>query len=118
MSSDNKQDSPVTTGNTNQRSPEGTDSREITRRIGDAGVIHTVTNAVMNARERPLDEFPPLDSFIDGDALESLWRDAEDSETQCTVTFRYAGCEVTVTQDRVRVVPRRESQTETTALDE
>lgn len=112
MSTNNEQNRSVAREDPDQQLSEGTDSRVITRRVGDAGVIHTITNTVVDARERPMDEFPPLGSVIDGDALESLWRDMGNSATRCTVSFQYAGCNVSVTHDRVRVEapsPRRRS---------
>lgn len=111
MSTDDKQNRSIARENSDRQLPEGTNSEVVTRRVDDAGVIHTVTDAVVDAREQPMDELPPLGSIIDGDALESFWRDMGPA-TGYTVSFQYAECEVSVMHDRVRVEaspPKRET---------
>lgn len=45
---------------------------------------------------------PPLGSVVDPDSLEALL--AADPDSDVTISFRYAGCRVTVTGDGVDVV--------------
>jgi hypothetical protein len=49
-------------------------------------------------------ELEPLSARVDPDALDALLRDAGDSDDGgVTVSFRFAGCAVVVTPDRVEV---------------
>jgi hypothetical protein len=65
--------------------------------------VDRVFCAVAAATDTPQTELPRLVDTLDAEALERLWRSADDT---VTLSFQYHGCEVTVHGDGdVDVVP-------------
>lgn len=58
--------------------------------------VDRVFSAVAAATDTPQTELPRLADTLDAEALERLWRSADDS---VTLSFTYHGCEVTVHGD-------------------
>lgn len=81
------------------------DGRLATREIEgsvDAGddVVPVVVEAVAEASGRSLDDLPPLQSVMDGDALNSLFASgATASNRPALVEFEYADCRVRYRSD-------------------
>lgn len=68
-----------------------------------------LSSAVVSAIARhegvdPVHLDPPLYEYIDPDALDSLFRDGDESTVE--LTFRYDGCVVRVDSDGIRITPR------------
>ena len=63
-----------------------------------AAIIHEVVESVAATTGQDVDALPPLHDAVDPDALESLFSPLADETPRGpgTVTFAYAGCEVTV----------------------
>jgi hypothetical protein len=83
-------------------------TREIERSV-DAGddVVPVVVEAVAEVSGRSLDDLPPLQAVMDGDALNSLFAPgAPTSNRPALVEFEYADCQVRYRSDG-RVTVRR-----------
>ncbi|WP_436910534.1 HalOD1 output domain-containing protein [Halosimplex marinum] len=66
---------------------------------GDDAPSRAVVQSVAAATNRAVDDLDPLYGAVDPDALDALF----DRGGRATVSFRYAGCDVTVTQLHVVV---------------
>ncbi len=74
---------------------------ELVRQLGgEEQVSDVVLQAVADISNRSVLGLPPLQESIDVDALEELF---DSSGTVQSLRFEYAGCEVTVEPNRVRV---------------
>jgi len=73
----------------------------VTNAYGDDPPSHAVARSVAAATDRVVVDLPPLYETIDTDALDHLF----DRGARVAVSFRYAGCDVTVTGLHVVVRP-------------
>lgn len=93
---------PMPTGNTSRADddtgpPATVDSATVRGRWSDSGTpARTVVDVVAVATNTPPENLVPLYEAVDPDALNRLLEHSSDGSPGPTVSFQYAGCDVTV----------------------
>jgi len=81
-------------------------SRPFADRLGNADPTVAVVEAVSALTGQSVEDLPPITSAVDPEALDALCAGSS-AESDLTVSFRYAGHDVTVSADEsITVSPR------------
>lgn len=82
-----------------------TGATEYARRLeADECVSDAVLRTVAAVSDRPIVELPPLQESVDADSIDQLFASSRTIES---LQFRYAGYEVTIEPERIRLSPDR-----------